>query len=190
MCIILVGIKHCGKSTQGCLISQKLNVPFFDTDDIITELNKKTPREIWTESGNEGFQQAELKACEHLYKKLEQEKQNAVIATGGGICCNEKAIQVLKKIGTFVYLKTSEDIACGRILREIKVEQDGTMLNVPAFIAKKNPHSIQEARDIFHTFFLERQELYTKIADISIDVTNSSKTENAQKIIETVYKKS
>ena len=47
--IVLMGIKHCGKSTQGKIISQKLGLPFYDTDDVITLLTGKTPREIYTE---------------------------------------------------------------------------------------------------------------------------------------------
>ena len=39
--IILMGIKHCGKSTQGRILSEKLNYNFYDVDDVILELNKK-----------------------------------------------------------------------------------------------------------------------------------------------------
>ena len=48
MSIVLMGIKHCGKSTQGRIISKKLSVPFFDTDDVILEMTGKTPRQIYT----------------------------------------------------------------------------------------------------------------------------------------------
>ena len=134
MSIILMGIKHCGKSTQGRIISKKLSVPFFDTDDVVFEMTGKTPRQIYTELGNEGFQEAEEKACSFLLEKINSSaEKNAVIATGGGICGNKKALDVLKKIGTFVFLKTPERIASFRVLREISVAQDGTLLNVPAF---------------------------------------------------------
>ena len=36
--IILVGIKHCGKSTQGKALSKKLSFDFYDTDSVIEEL--------------------------------------------------------------------------------------------------------------------------------------------------------
>mgnify|MGYP003541431241 FL=1 len=64
--IVLMGIKHCGKSTQGKIISQKLGLPFYDTDDVITLLTGKTPREIYTEKGAEGFMEAEKYACEYV----------------------------------------------------------------------------------------------------------------------------
>lgn len=190
MSIILMGIKHCGKSTQGRIISKKLSVPFFDTDDVIFEMTGKTPRQIYTELGNEGFQEAEEKACSFLLEKINSSaEKNAVIATGGGICGNKKALDVLKKIGTFVFLKTPERIASFRVLREISVAQDGTLLNVPAFIAKKNPRSVADAKKIFHDFFIERECIYEQLADIVIDMSSSSKEANAAKIIESVSSK-
>lgn len=190
MSIILMGIKHCGKSTQGRIISKKLSVPFFDTDDVIFEMAGKTPRQIYTELGNEGFQEAEEKACSFLLEKINSSaEKNAVIATGGGICGNKKALDVLKKIGTFVFLKTPERIASFRVLREISVAQDGTLLNVPAFIAKKNPRSVADAKKIFHDFFIERECIYEQLADVVIDMSSSSKEANAAKIIESVSSK-
>ena len=190
MSIILMGIKHCGKSTQGRIISKKLSVPFFDTDDVIFEMTGKTPRQMYTELGNEGFQEAEEKACSFLLEKINSSaEKNAVIATGGGICGNKKALDVLKKIGTFVFLKTPERIASFRVLREISVAQDGTLLNVPAFIAKKNPRSVADAKKIFHDFFIERECIYEQLADVVIDMSSSSKEANAAKIIESVSSK-
>lgn len=190
MSIILMGIKHCGKSTQGRIISKKLSVPFFDTDDVIFEMTGKTPRQIYTELGNEGFQEAEEKACSFLLEKINSSaEKNAVIATGGGICGNKKALDILKKIGTFVFLKTPERIASFRVLREISVAQDGTLLNVPAFIAKKNPRSVADAKKIFHDFFIERECIYEQLADVVIDMSSSSKEANAAKIIESVSSK-
>lgn len=190
MSIILMGIKHCGKSTQGRIISKKLSVPFFDTDDVVFEMTGKTPRQIYTELGNEGFQKAEEKACSFLLEKINSSaEKNAVIATGGGICGNKKALDVLKKIGTFVFLKTPERIASFRVLREISVAQDGTLLNVPAFIAKKNPRSVADAKKIFHDFFIERECIYEQLADVVIDMSSSSKEANAAKIIESVSSK-
>lgn len=190
MSIILMGIKHCGKSTQGRIISKKLSVPFFDTDDVVFEMTGKTSRQIYTELGNEGFQKAEEKACSFLLEKINSSaEKNAVIATGGGICGNKKALDVLKKIGTFVFLKTPERIASFRVLREISVAQDGTLLNVPAFIAKKNPRSVADAKKIFHDFFIERECIYEQLADVVIDMSSSSKEANAAKIIESVSSK-
>ena len=57
---------------------------------------------------------------------------------------------------------------------------------MPAYIAKKNPRTIAECGDIFHDFFVEREKIYRDIADLSIDVSDSSKSGNADRIIAAV----
>ncbi|MGN0729330.1 shikimate kinase [Treponema sp.] len=187
MNIILMGIKHCGKSTQGRIISRKRSLPFFDTDDVIREMTGKTPRKIYTEHGASGFQKAEEEACCFLREKSLASGGDFVIATGGGICANRGAISILRDIGKFVFLKTPEEIAGARVFREISVAPDGTLLNVPAFIAKYNPCSLTEAKNIFHAFFSEREILYEQLADIVVDMAGASKEENAEKIINSVF---
>lgn len=181
--IVLMGIKHCGKSTQGKLVSQKLGLDFYDTDDVVTEMTGKTPREIYTQEGQEGFMQAEKNACEFIRSKVVGKESRVVIATGGGICNNPDAIEILKTFGTLVFLEVEEKIAAARVLREIKVDDKGNLSNMPAYIAKKNPRTLEDAGNIFSEFFEERVKIYKSIADVFIDVSGSSKTENASRII-------
>lgn len=181
--IILLGIKHCGKSTQGKLLSKHFNCPFFDTDDEITFLTGKTPREIYSENGKEAFLQAEKNACENLVKKTENEDK-IVIATGGGICNNNEALEILHKNGTFIFMNADEETAVSRIIREIKYDDDCSMKNLPAYIAKENPANIADVRRIFHNFYEKRQKLYKSLCDIQVDLEhNSSKQDNLNKIL-------
>ena len=182
--IILMGIKHCGKSTQGKLLSAALNFDFFDIDDLITELNGKTPREIFTEKGEEAFMSAEKAACRTLSEKLTREKRNAVIATGGGICNNKNALDILHSLGKFVFLKTPEKTAADRIVREVVTLQDGSLTNMPAYIAKKNPHSINEVRTCFHEFFVQRVKIYTQLSDVTVEMSNAPKNVNTKQILD------
>lgn len=188
--IILLGIKHSGKSTQGKLLAKYFECDFFDTDDEITAETGKTPRQIYSESGRESFLEAEKNACKNLADKVLESEKRAVIATGGGICTNPAALEELHKIGIFVFLNSDEETACNRIIREIKYEKDGNktvMTNLPAYIAKENPRDITDVRKIFHRFYVERQKLYKSICDIEVKLLhNASKQENAQKILEKV----
>lgn len=187
--IILTGIKHCGKSTQGRIVSRMLRIPFYDTDDVIAELTGKTPRQIYSELGKQEFLKAETQACMHLCGRLNPasaEKKCAVIATGGGICCNEAAVSLLKKEGIFVFLKADERIVSERVMREIKTAEDGTLFNMPAYIAQKHPSSLNEARAVFHDFFTEREKIYSSLADITVDMKDDSKSGNAEKIVRAV----
>ena len=181
--IALMGIKHCGKSTQGKILAKKMGTQFYDTDDVITEQTGKTPRQIYTESGEEGFKTAEKNACQLVAEKIMASQTAAVIATGGGICNNSCALLELKKVSTFVFLNSEEKIAAKRILSEVKIEEDGSLSNMPAYIAKKNPHSLQEVRSIFHEFFEERVRMYKGIADFSVTMKNATKSANTSQIL-------
>lgn len=186
--IILLGIKHSGKSTQGKLLAKHFECDFFDTDDEITAETGKTPRQIYSESGRDAFLEAEKNACKNLAEKVFESRKRTVIATGGGICTNPAALEALYKTGIFVFLNSDEQTACNRIIREIKYEKDGNstvMTNLPAYIAKENPSDITDVRKIFHRFYVERQKLYKSICDIEVKLLHSAgKQENAQKIID------
>lgn len=108
--------------------------------------------------------------------------KSAVIATGGGICQNEPAIAILKKLGTIVYLEVPEITAAGRIVREARFLPDGTIENLPAYIANKNPADQKEVRAIFHDFYEERTQKYKSLADVSVKM-QGSRDENANKIL-------
>ncbi|WP_294429705.1 shikimate kinase [uncultured Treponema sp.] len=193
--IILLGIKHCGKSTQGKLLSKHFGCPFFDTDDEVTALTGKTPREIYSEQGKDAFIEAERNACEKLAEKILNQSQNegecvssdgiaCVIATGGGICNNPAALEALHKTGKFVFLNADEKTAADRIVREIKYDGVGVMKNLPAYIAKENPENVADVRAIFHNFYEERQKIYKDLCDIEVKLNyTATKTENMEKII-------
>ncbi len=181
--IVLMGIKHCGKSTQAKFLGQKLNLPVFDTDDLILEETGESPRQIYTTKGEGAFKDAEANTCEKLKQKLLEEKTDAVIATGGGICNNPKAVEILKSLGRCVFLKADETVAADRIVREIVFDDDGTMKNLPAYIAKKNPQNTKDVREIFHDFYEERTKIYQSLADVTVELGNAPKHVNTQQIL-------
>ena len=189
--IILCGIKHCGKSTLGKMLAAALDLDFYDTDDLIYEQTGMDARAIYKSQGKDAFMAAELKACEYLRDILQAEgskaqeaaaAKSAVIATGGGICQNEPAIAILKKLGTIVYLEVPEITAAGRIVREARFLPDGTIQNLPAYIANKNPAGQKEVRAIFHDFYEERTKKYRSLADITVQM-QGSRSENTKKIL-------
>ena len=57
--IVLMGCKHCGKSTQGRLLAQKLGVSFIDTDDEIARLRGMDARTLYRTKGVTEFNLAE-----------------------------------------------------------------------------------------------------------------------------------
>lgn len=181
--IILLGIKHSGKSTQGKLLAKKLNCAFCDSDEVIVKMTGKTPREIYDESGADAFMQIELDACKKI---IEDRRKKVVVATGGGICDNVAAVELLGAFGKFVFLETPEKIASDRIVRKISIGADGKMENLPAYIKKENPQDIMDVRKIFHEYYERRTKAYRKIAAVTIRLDNAPIWKNAELIWEAV----
>ncbi|MCM1321344.1 MAG: hypothetical protein NC041_00590 [Bacteroides sp.] len=165
---VIFGVKHCGKSSAGKCLAEKLDAAFYDTDDIIFEITGKTPRRIYAESGEAAFKSAEENACAWLRRTLKVDIPRslvtaaipAVIATGGGICCNPAAIENLNGAGLRVFIDADEKTVADRIIK--KSEEAGSY---PAYIEREHPQSLDDVRMIFHRFYRERREMYLRLAD-------------------------
>jgi len=179
--VILTGIKHCGKSTQGKLLAEKFKCSFYDTDNIITNITGQSPRQIYTNLGVEAFIKAEIDACVFLENKIAQESF-AVVATGGGICNNNEALKILSKMGPILFMESSEKVAINRIIKEI-VYVDGKMTELPAYIAKYNPITEDDVKKIFSEFYKERCKKYRELAQIVCKMENAPIPENNEILI-------
>lgn len=99
--VILIGMPACGKSTLGVLLAKVLMMDFADTDLLIQKHYQKPLQQLVDELGAEAFSQMEEDFVASLHL------QNAVIATGGSVALEEKAMQHLKKDGVIVFVKLS-----------------------------------------------------------------------------------
>lgn len=185
--IILLGIKHCGKSTLGQMLAAQFKCPFFDTDDVIAEMTGRTPREIYQEEGEQAFMEAEARACDYLGRYLASLGEDEyVIATGGGICNNQAALDSLQRLGFFLFLDVPKEVATRRILDEIEWA-DGTMKNLPAYIVRENPASTEDVERIFGQFYDKRTTRYRKLAQITCTLAGETPEENCRLIQEALF---
>lgn len=173
--IVLMGIKHCGKSTVGKLLAEKIDVTFFDSDDEIEKMVGTSVRSYYKRDGQEAFKKAEANVCEVIQSSFGA--TNAILATGGGVCDNEDALNALSDCSK-VFLDVPEKIAFERIMLDTK--KTGTL---PAFIAKENPVNEKEVKEIFHQFYIRRTEMYKKLCPVHIIVGNETPEENCTTII-------
>ena len=95
MKIFLLGFMGCGKTHWGKLLSEKLNIPFFDLDEKIIEHEGRSVAEIFAREGEEYFRLLE-KDVLHI---LTESHDTFVMATGGGTPCFYNNIDYLKKRG-------------------------------------------------------------------------------------------
>ncbi len=100
--IILIGYMGSGKTTLGKRIARKLNFEFLDTDVAIEEKEGISVVEIFEKFGETYFRNLEHELLVSL-----QNKQNIIIATGGGMPCFNGNMNLLNKLGKTFYLKRS-----------------------------------------------------------------------------------
>ena len=179
--IVLMGCKHCGKTTQGKLLAQKLGVDFIDTDDEIGRLRGVDFRTLYKTKGPAEFTLAEEEACRGIMK--EHADAPLVISTGGGICDNPPALQALRDCETFVFLRLDIKHSVKRIMDKIEETETGTFVNAPAYVMNENPASLKEIEEILIKKFETRYQQYQAIADIVVDIKNAPIEENFKTLL-------
>lgn len=98
--VILVGFMGAGKSTCGRLLARRLGRCFVETDDMIVAREGVSIPEIFRRDGEARFRELEAEALDLLRVKTDD-----VVATGGGFPCVPGRMDVLKSLGTVVWLR-------------------------------------------------------------------------------------
>lgn len=161
----ITGIKHCGKSTVGLELSKRLNIPFYDLDSIIEQIVNMPVREFFRKEGKAGFYKAEIQAI----ITMQNTAGSFVCATGGGICDNKDAFNLLQTLGNTIYINTAFKTVYSRII------QNG----IPPFLTSDNPELE------FKEIYVQRNLKYKKLANI--EVSGDDKTPD--EICEYIHKR-
>jgi shikimate kinase len=113
MKIFLIGFMGSGKTYWGKLWAAASGLQFFDLDDVIEQEEKKTIAEIFEQKGEFYFRQKET----DILKTFSQ-KDNCIIACGGGTPCFNNNIQWMNDNGTVVYLLATATDIMNRVITE------------------------------------------------------------------------
>ncbi len=161
--IILIGPMGSGKTSTGRILAKEMGFDFIDTDEAIVESTGVSIAYIFDVEGEAGFRKREHK---ELMKILD--KDNMVIATGGGIITHDKSRVILQDQKKVVYLKTSI---------EKQIERATVSDKRPLLIDTDPASKLQE-------LMLTREPLYEEISDIKIDTNERRPSEIALEIID------
>ena len=107
--IVLVGFMGAGKTTVGHLISERLGLPFVDSDLVIEQRSGRSVRQIFAEDGEPAFRELERQVVADLIDGSE-----AVLALGGG-AAEHPDTAVRLKSAQVVYLQVGYDEAMLRV---------------------------------------------------------------------------
>ncbi|MCV2403989.1 shikimate kinase [Marinomonas sp. C2222] len=102
--IILVGPMGAGKTTIGRLLSQAMGKEFYDLDKVIEDNAGADIPWIFEREGEDGFRKRETQALSSL---VQSDKENCVLATGGGIVMRDENRSILNDGSVVVYLYAS-----------------------------------------------------------------------------------
>lgn len=138
MNIVLIGMMGSGKSSIGKMTAQILQWDFYDVDKWIEKEQKKTIAEIFSKEGEATFRELETK----MIKELSQ-KNNCVIAPGGGAPVFKENWDALKKNGRIVWLKASPQKLLERVekkplsLRPLLMGKTSTLETISTLLNKR-----------------------------------------------------
>jgi shikimate kinase len=100
MIIYLIGFMGSGKSTFGKRMASRSGWNFEDLDALIEDSEGRTVRDIFKESGENYFREAEAAVLRSITSD-----DNIIIACGGGTPCYEGNMEFMNGTGVTVYLK-------------------------------------------------------------------------------------
>jgi shikimate kinase len=157
MKVIIIGYRATGKSTVGLLLSEKLQIPFVDTDQLIEDTAGMPIKALVARHGWETFRKKETEAIASLC-----DGNLCVVATGGGAILSGVNRELLKNMGTLIYLKTPLPDIVERLKQDAQAEQIR-----PQFTSG---NLIEETIAALE----ERIPIYESTADFTVDTNGKS----------------
>ena len=159
--LVLLGMMAVGKTTLGKIVAKKQELKFIDIDASIEKKNSMTIKEIFKKKGEKFFRMEEEN---EILKSLE--KNNCVIALGGGAFMNKTVRENILKNAISIWL----NVDIKTLNQRIKWNQKRPLLK-----KENNQKKITK-------LYAERKDIY-KLANHQIACDNLSKKNIAEKII-------
>ena len=160
--IYMVGSMGSGKSSIGRLLAKKLHLPHYDLDKTIEKNESMSVTDIFEKYSEEHFRNIESA----ILKKYSNFNE-FVISTGGGAVLSEENQKLLSN-GSVIYLKIS---------LEAQYERIKNRSHRPLIVNK-------DVRVTLANLDKVRRDIYKKVSNIEVDVSNLAKEDVISTIID------
>jgi shikimate kinase len=157
MNVVLIGFRGTGKSAVGSRLAERCGLAFYDTDEIVVLRSGQSITDMVAMRGWAFFREREKDIVREL-----SGSDGLVIATGGGVVLDPENISLLKQKGILIRLVADADTVIGRIETDMDNDQQRPTLTGRALA--------DEAAAVM----AERDPLYRKAADLSVDTAGKS----------------
>ena len=127
MTTVLIGFPGSGKSTVGRQLAERFGMEFIDLDLFIEEKYHTAIPLLFEKYGEAAFRTLEYAALRDVL-----ERENVVIATGGGAPCHDDAMDQINAHAQSIYLRLSEDQLVERLRHSKKKRPLTDSLSLPA----------------------------------------------------------
>jgi shikimate kinase len=163
--IFLIGYRGAGKTAVAKALAAKLGWPWFDADAVLEERAGKTIRQIFADDGEGAFRDLEALVLAEL-----SNKEDAVIATGGGVVLRAENRQQLRR--SFVVWLTAPTSVLWQ-----RMQADPTT-------NERRPNLAQGGLAEIEALLAVREPLYRECADVIIESAESGPEAIASAIIQ------
>lgn len=152
MHIILIGYRCTGKTSVGRTVAEKLDLPFYDTDQMIAGRIGKTIKTWVAEKGWTSFRQEEKEVIKGIIPL-----KPGLISLGGGAVMDPEIREILKSMGRIVWLTAGVNTILDR------------MKSDPKNIDNRPPLSDKDWETEINELLVLRSPVYRQLADLSIE---------------------
>jgi len=164
--LYLTGYRGTGKTSVACLLADRMEVSAIDLDEMVDRTVGITIREIFAQSGEQGFRDLESSSLITVSKM-----PAAVVSLGGGAVLRRENRELISATGVCVWL-------------DAEVETIAERLGMDETTAGRRPAltSMDSLEEIRH-LLSERRPIYQQASEHRVDTTNRTVEQVADEVL-------
>jgi shikimate kinase len=152
-----------GKSTVGRIVAERLQRPFFDSDEMVEARTGRTVREIFETDGEATYRPLETDA---LLDALASPEPAVIAAAGGVVLAPVNRSALREQAGRVVWLRASPALLVDRAMRQ-----------------DHRPLLDRDPKAMLAHMAADREALYTEVADEIIDIDHLTPEQVADRVL-------